>query len=65
MKFNPSRLGLARKRRGLLQAALADATGLSLRSLGYYDSGDVEPSEEAAQSLAEALRFPVEFFYGP
>jgi Zn-dependent peptidase ImmA (M78 family)/transcriptional regulator with XRE-family HTH domain len=65
MQFNPSRLVLARKRRGLSKASLADASKLSVRSLGYYESGEVDPSEEAVQSLVEVLQFPTPFFYGP
>lgn len=64
MQFNPSRLILARKRRGLSQTSLARACDLSLRGLGYYESGEVEPSEEAAKVLADILQFPVSFFYG-
>lgn len=65
MQFNPSRLVLARKRRGLSKTALAEVADIAVRSLGYYESGQVEPSGEAIQSLAETLGFPVAFFYGP
>ncbi|HEX8138694.1 MAG TPA: XRE family transcriptional regulator [Pyrinomonadaceae bacterium] len=65
MKFNPSRLVLARKRRGLSKTALADAAQIGLRSIVYYESGEVEPSEEAVQSLAYVLQFPTPFFYAP
>jgi Zn-dependent peptidase ImmA (M78 family)/DNA-binding XRE family transcriptional regulator len=65
MQFNPSRLILARKRRGLSQTALSSICDISLRSFGYYESGEVEPSEGAIQALAEALQFPPSFFYGP
>jgi Zn-dependent peptidase ImmA (M78 family)/DNA-binding XRE family transcriptional regulator len=64
MPFNPSRLVLARKRRGLSKIALAQATKIALRSIAYYESGDIRPSDETAQSLAVALQFPVTFFYG-
>jgi Zn-dependent peptidase ImmA (M78 family)/transcriptional regulator with XRE-family HTH domain len=63
MKFNPSRLVLARKRRGLSKIALAKAAKIGLRSVVYYESGDVTPTDETAQSLAVALQFPVNFFY--
>src|SRR5690349_5527353 len=65
MRFNPSRLILARKRRGLSQTALSSACDISLRSFGYYESGEVEPSEDHVQALAEVLKFPASFFYGP
>jgi Zn-dependent peptidase ImmA (M78 family) len=66
MQFNPSRLVLARKRRGLSRLSLATATTgkISLRSLGYYESGGVEPSNEAVQILADVLQFPAPFFFG-
>ena len=63
MKFNPSRLVLARKRRGLSKIALAEVAKIGLRSVVYYESGKFKPSEETAQSLAVALQFPVNFFY--
>lgn len=64
MQFNPSRLVLARKRRGLSQTALAATSGLSLRSVNYYESGEVEPSDDAVNTLAEVLKFPAAFFFG-
>lgn len=64
MPFNPSRLVLARKRRGLSQTALAAASKFSLRSICYYETGEVEPSEEAVNTLAEVLNFPAAFFFG-
>lgn len=64
MDFNPLRLILARKRRGVSKASLSKDTKLALRTLGYYESGEVEPSEEAIQTLSQALKFPMGFFYG-
>lgn len=64
MAFNPSRLILARKRRGLSKTALAERSKLSLRVLGYYEAGTVEPSDEAVVVMAEVLQFPPTFFFG-
>lgn len=64
-EFNPSRLVLARKRRGLSKTALAVASSISVRSLGYYESGEVEPSEEHLGRLASKLELPIAFFFGP
>src|SRR6266404_2590754 len=66
MAFNPSRLALARKRRGLSKTTLANASGISLRSLTYYESkaSDVDPSEEHVSILSEKLQLPAEFFFG-
>lgn len=65
MAFNPSRLELARKRRGFSKALLSERSGLSLRTLGYYDSSEVTPSDEALETLSEVLKFPNSFFFGP
>lgn len=66
MEFNPSRLALARKRRGLSKTALAAQTDISVRSLGYYESksSDISPSQEHQAILASKLELPLEFFYG-
>ena len=66
MEFNPSRLALARKRRGLSKAALSSQTGISVRSLCYYESksSGIRPSQDHQAALARRLEFPIEFFYG-
>lgn len=65
MNFNPSRLTIARKRRGFSRVALSKASGLAVRSIAYYESGEVIPSNEAIRDLAKGLRFPEPFFFGP
>ena len=65
MRFNPSRLLIARKRRGFSRVALARESGLGVRSIVYYESGEVVPSDEAVSSLVGTLRFPQAFFFGP
>ena len=65
MILNPSRLVVARKRRGLSRVGLAKASGLAVRSLTYYESAKVQPSEQAIRALAHALDFPEKFLYGP
>jgi Zn-dependent peptidase ImmA (M78 family)/transcriptional regulator with XRE-family HTH domain len=66
MEFNPSRLILARKRRGLSKTALAEQSGISVRSLGYYESktDSIVPSDDHIDTLAKTLELPVEFFFG-
>lgn len=63
--FRGSRLDLARRRRGLTKAALAEAAAVSTRSLALYINDDREPSAETAEKLSVVLGFPVEFFRGP
>lgn len=57
----PSRLVLARKRRGLTLVQLAAATELSVRSLSGYENGRAEPSPQTLGRLAVALDVPVAF----
>lgn len=65
MTFNPSRLALARRRRGLTKSALATAADVSIRTLIGYESGLQDPTEATLVCLAGALRFPLEFFSRP
>ena len=62
--FNPSRLRVARMRRGLNKTALAQRVELDLRSISAFESGEFEPSAETLARIVEALQFPVEFFGG-
>lgn len=63
--FNPSRLQLARRRRGLTKTDLAGTAGISARSLTAYESGATDPDPSTIDRLATALRFSAEFFSGP
>jgi Zn-dependent peptidase ImmA (M78 family)/transcriptional regulator with XRE-family HTH domain len=63
--FNPSRLDLARRRRGYTKAALAQAAGVSTRIITAYERGEKEPSSRTLAVLADVLTFPSEFFSGP
>lgn len=60
--FTPSRLTVARKRRGLMKNRLAELVGLTARSITAYESGDAEPFETTIVALAAVLKFPREFF---
>jgi Zn-dependent peptidase ImmA (M78 family)/DNA-binding XRE family transcriptional regulator len=62
--FNPTRLTLARKRRGMTKADLVQASGISSRSISNYESGTHQPNEENLQALGKALAVPVKFFDG-
>jgi Zn-dependent peptidase ImmA (M78 family)/DNA-binding XRE family transcriptional regulator len=63
--FTPSRLTLARKRRGMTKMALASAAHVGVRTVVAYESGELEPSAEAVSALAQTLAFPPEFFSRP
>lgn len=62
--FNPSRLKLARKSRGLNKTGVAKQLRVDLRSITAYEKGEFPPSPEKLKQLADFLRFPVEFFFG-
>src|SRR5258708_23483342 len=53
--LTPSRLVIARKRRGLTLTRLAELTGLSTRSISLYENGHKEPSEDTLLQLADVL----------
>ena len=62
--FNPSRLRLARQRRGLNKTGVAKRLGVDVRSTTAYEKGEFPPSENNLRRLARLLEFPVQFFYG-
>src|SRR2546426_11716181 len=62
MGFSPSRLSIARRRQGLTKQALADEAGVAYRSVVAYERSETEPTEEAITKLAQATRFPTDFF---
>jgi Zn-dependent peptidase ImmA (M78 family)/DNA-binding XRE family transcriptional regulator len=64
-EFNPSRLTLARKRRGMTMTKLAFKIGVELRSISGYEKGEYRPEEDKVEKLARTLAFPRTFFYGP
>lgn len=63
--FSGKRLGLARRRRGLSKKALAETLGIHPRTALRWEDGDRLPTEAEAARIAEALRFPFGFFFGP
>lgn len=62
MGFNPSRLDLARRRRGLTKTELATRSGLSTSILRAYERVGRTPSPQTVATLAAALDFPPAFF---
>lgn len=59
--LTPSRLALARKRRGMTLVRLGEASGVSVRSLSGYENGRQRPGAATIQSLAKALEVPAAF----
>ncbi len=62
--FTPSRLTLARKRRGFSKIALAGLLGVDVRSITAYEDGEYQPSTEIRLNLSRVLAFPRYFFEG-
>ncbi len=63
--FNPSRLTLARRRRGFTMTRLAELVGVDLRSVSAYEKrGEFNPEADKLTLIAKALRFPLSFFHG-
>lgn len=62
--FNPSRLTVARKRRGLTKIEFAKQMGVSLRSFKAYELGEYPPPNEILSKIVSVSEFPPEFFYG-
>lgn len=61
----PSRITLARKRRGLTLAEVSERAGVSLQSLSNYETGRTAPRSDTLDRIASALDFPTTFFEGP
>ena len=60
--FNPGRLSLARRRRGLTKKGLAELLGVMPLTVLRYERGESTPPPESIAKLAEALAFPESFF---
>ena len=64
-EFNPSRLEIARLRRGIAKRSLASSVGISTRNLVRFNSGEQVPTTEVIAKFSEVLHFPLTFFFGP
>lgn len=62
-RFNPQRLKVALARRGVGKHVFCNDIGISTRALLAFEKGEKRPSMETAHRLADALGFPVRFFF--
>ena len=62
-RFNHSLLVLARESRALTQGELASATGIAQGTLSKYETGFLDPPEEAIRLFAASLSYPATLFY--
>lgn len=58
----PSRIRLARERRGITLAELSRRSGVSQQSLSGYENAHSEPTGATLKNIAMALGFPASFF---
>jgi Zn-dependent peptidase ImmA (M78 family)/DNA-binding XRE family transcriptional regulator len=63
--FTPDRLTMIRERRGWSMNTLARESGVSVRSIRFYEAGDQTPGDAAISKLSNALRVPSSWFEGP
>ncbi|MBV1900799.1 MAG: XRE family transcriptional regulator [Kordiimonadaceae bacterium] len=64
--FNFGLLRMARQSRGMSQAELSKASGLSQANISKYENGTIEtPPQEALQKIANAVSYPCELFFAP
>lgn len=61
--FNPKRLILARKRRGLSGKGLAELAKLSPVTVSRIENGENLPDEETITRFSRALNYPRDFFF--
>lgn len=62
--INPSRITLARRRRGYTKSQLAKFLGVSIQTVMMYEKGTCSPAQDSLARLQRSLGFPAEFFYG-
>ena len=58
------RLKELRKRKGLSQVALAERLGMSKSTIGMYETGDIKPSIEALNALADFFNVNISYLMG-
>ncbi|AYM65653.1 ImmA/IrrE family metallo-endopeptidase [Agrobacterium fabrum] len=63
--LTPGRLSLARKRRGLTKKGFAEVLGVTPHTVLRYESGDISPSPETLERIAQILDFPSAFLCAP
>ena len=64
--FEPTRLALARRRKGWKRSELARRAGLQARTITAYELGERVPPSDSLHAMATALAYPIDFFFrGP
>lgn len=60
--WNPSRLALARERRGLTRSKLAQLLDVNAKTITRWETDERGPQPETLDQLSRELRFPAAFF---
>ncbi len=60
---NPEMIVLARESRGFTQAELAATVSLAQAEISRYENGTRSVGDEHLQRIADALEYPIKFFY--
>lgn len=63
VKFNPSRLSIARKRRMLNKKALADSIHAERHTIERWERCETDPTPENVDALVAVLNYPKAFFF--
>ena len=62
-EFSPSRLVIARMRKGLSQEDLAKIVGIDKSTINKYEQKTRRPDTTVIMQIADALGFPFTFFF--
>ena len=63
--LNPTRLVIARKRRGFNKEAVAEKVGITRLAYAAHENGKSIPRAETLEKIASVLEYPITFFFGP
>lgn len=61
----PIRIRSWRKVKDLTQTELAEAAGVTVSAVSYWEAGKTSPKQEHLESVVEALGLTMAQFYGP
>lgn len=62
--FNPSKLKLARERKGISKSKLAEQLCITSKALIDFELGKYAPAPNTLEDISRALGYPIEFFTG-
>lgn len=63
-EIEPSRLSLARRRKGWSRPELSKKSGIPARTIAAWEAGERQPTTDNFRPVARALEFPMAFFTG-